>query len=216
MSRTTLYRLSGVALLASGVLSVISYGVGAFQNDESPAMVASAPYVAMAVLAFVGAALAIVGLPAVIARQNERAGILGLIGGVALMLVQMIYGIGNGFVNATIIPALVTGPAASAIDITTPPPLMGVFFNIGIALTLIGGLALAIATLRARVFARWIGVALLLATIGELGGAFPLPFVSNLAPILFSVAFFGAGIALVAMRDASAAEPVRATVAAAV
>lgn len=211
MSTARLYRLAGLALLIGGVVSVIGYGVGTFQSDDSPTMVASAPYLAMSLLNFIGAALIALGMPGMIARQADKAGILSVIGGVALMLVELIFGIGNEYVNLTIVPTLAAMPGA---DITTPPPMMGVFFNTGIVLVFLGSLTLGIATLRARVFPRWIGVVLLLGILAEVASAFDLPYVSNLAPILLSVALLGVGWILVTTRPVSAtSETARAVVA---
>lgn len=216
MSSTRLYRLSGFALLASGVLSIVGYGIGSIQNDDSVTTVTSAPYLAMSLLVFVGAVLCVLGLPGMIARQAEQAGILGMVGGVALMLLQLIFGIGNGFVDVTVYPALVADPSTRAFALAGPPPVMNVFFMIGIALVLVSALALGIATLRAGVFARWIGVLFLLTVLAEVPSFLHVPFLSNLAPLVSSVALLGVGIALMSLKRTPATEPARATAAAAI
>jgi hypothetical protein len=216
MSSTQLYRLSGFALLASGVVSVIGYGIGTFQSDTDVSAITSTPYIVASLLTFVGAALSVLGLPGMIARQADRAGILGVIGGVAVMLVQLIYGIANGFVDVTVFPALVADPSTRAFALQGPPPLMNIFYMVGMASGIIGALALGIATLRARVFPRWIGVLLLLTVVAEIPTFLEMPFLSNLAPIVSSVALLGAGIALMSPKHTPAVEPARATAAAAI
>lgn len=215
MSSTRLYRLTGIALLASGVLSVIGFGIGSFQNDNSPAALTSAPYYFTSLLTFLGAALAVLGLPGMIARQADRAGVLGLIGGVSLTLVQLIFGIGNGFVNLTIFPPLVSNPATRAFALGAPPPAMGAFFMVGMALEVVAALAMGIATLRAHVFPRWIGILFLVTLVAEIPSSFlELPYLSNLAPIIASVAAIGVGYVLMSPRRTPVAQPVRAPVAA--
>ncbi len=214
MSSTQLYRLSGFALLASGVLSVIGFGIGSFQSDTSVTTITSAPYIAMSLLTFLGAVFCVMGLPGLIARQAEQAGVLGLIGGVAVIIVQLIYGIGNGFVDVTVFPALVADPTTRAFALAGPPPAMNIFFMVGMASGVIGAIALGIATLRARVFARWIGILFLLTVLAEIPSFLDVPFLSNLAPIVSSVAILGAGVALMSSKRAPAAEPARATAAA--
>jgi hypothetical protein len=215
MTSTRLYRLSGFALLVSGVLSIIGYGVGSFQSDTAVAEITSAPYFAMSLLTFLGAAFCVLGLPGMIARQAEQAGVLGLIGGVAVMIVQLIYGIGNGFVDVAVFPALVADPSTRAFALVGPPPVMNVFFMVGMASGVIGALTLGIATLRARVFARWIGVLFLLTVIAEIPSFLDVPYLSNLAPLVSSVALLGVGIALMAPKSTAAAVPAQATAAAA-
>lgn len=215
MSSTQLYRLSGFALLVSSVLSIVGYGVGSFQSDTSVATITSMPYMAMSLLVFVGAVLCVLGLPGLIARQAKQAGILGLIGGVALILVQLIYGIGNGFVDVTVFPALVADPATRAFALVGPPPAMGIFFMVGEALGIVAALALGIATLRARVFARWIGILILLTIIAEVPSYLDLPMLGNLAPLVSSVALLGVGVTLMSPKHTPSVEPARATTAAA-
>jgi hypothetical protein len=216
MSSTQLYRLTGFALLISGVLSIIGYGVGSFQSDTSVTEITSAPYFVINLLTFLGAAFCVLGLPGMIARQAEKAGVLGLIGGLAVMIVQLIYGIGNGFVDVAVFPALVADPSTRAFALVGPPPVMNIFFMVGMASGVIGALTLGIATLRARVFARWIGVLLLLTVLAEIPSFLDVPFLSNLAPLVSSVALLGVGIALMSPKHTPAGAPARVVAAGAI
>ncbi len=215
MSSARLYRLSGFALLASGVLSVIGYGLSTFLSDNSAASLTSAPYFASSLLTFLGAAFSILGLPGLIARQAGQAGILGMIGGVAVLLVQMIFGIGNGFVDVTVLPSLVANPSTRDFALAGPPPAMNIFFMVGVASGVIGALTLGIATLRARVFPRWIGILFLLTVLAEVPTFLEVPFMSNLAPLMSSVALLGAGVVLMSPKHTPAVESARAATAAA-
>jgi hypothetical protein len=214
MSSTQLYRLTGFALVVSGVLSIIGYGVGSFQSDTSVSTITSAPYIAMSLLTFLGAAFCVMGLPGMIARQAEKAGVLGLIGGIAVMILQLIFGIGNGFVDVTVFPALVADPTTRAFALVGPPPLMNIFFMVGMAAGVIGALTLGIATLRARVFPRWIGILFLLTILAEVPTFLEVPYLSNLAPLVSSVALLGVGIALMSPKHTPAVEPARVAAAA--
>lgn len=198
MSSTTSYRLSGVALLIGGVLSVIYYLTQAlFLSDTDPKALTSSLELISSLIGFIGAILVLLGLPGIYARQARRAGILGLLGFLFVWYVFLFQGVLIPFTSVTIVPELAAHPATRSLA-TTPPPAFGPFFFVSLVGQILGILLLAIATLRARVFPRWIGW-LLIATL-VVGAASFVPFfpgaLGNLAPIIGSVSIAGFGYVL--------------------
>lgn len=210
MSSATLYRLSGIALLVGGTLGVIGYLIGSLPGDPTnPAFINSAPVFISNLLVYLGSVL-LLGVPGMIARLIPQSKVLGLIGGVALFFVNVIFGVSNGFINLTIYPDLIANPATRAFA-SGPTPVMGVFFNVGMVLAVLGGPTLGIAILRARVLPRWTGVLLIVGTVAEVTTFLPIPFLESLAPILESIAVIGIGYALISPQRAPVAQPASAT-----
>ena len=207
MSSQALSRLAGIALLLGGALSVAGTLIGFLPGDPTTAAYFnSVPYFLNGMFVFVGAALVVLGLPAVIAAQATRAGALTTIGVACLILVNLIYNISNTFVDLTIFPYLATNPATHDFA-QSAPPVMAVFFYAGMLLAVIGALTLGIAILRAGVFPRWIGVLLLLVVPAQILASFDIPIVESIAPLLGALALIGLGSTLMSARRVTAAQP---------
>jgi hypothetical protein len=150
----------------------------------------------------------LLGLPGMYARQAERAGILGLLGLLFVWYITLMQGVILPFTNVTII-SLITAHIASPSLVATPPPAWGPFFMLSMVSQVIGIPLLAVATLRARVFPRWIGWTLLATLV--VGVASMLPFmpegVSNLAAVIGSVATAGYGFALLGSQPLERTQP---------
>ena len=200
MSTTTSYRLCGIALLAGSVLSVVYYLIqGAFLGGHDLATIISPMSLLSSVLGFIGSILVLLGLPGVYARQAGRAGILGVLGFLFVWYVNLYQGVIIPFTSVTIISQMTAHLVPQSVTVaTTPPPAWAPFFLACLVGQVLGILLLGIATLRARVFSRWIGW-LLIATL-IIGLVSQLPFfpeaVSNLVAILGSVAIAGFGFEL--------------------
>lgn len=208
MSTTTSYRLSGIALLVGSVLSVVYYLIqGAFLTGNDLASIISPMSMVSSVIGFVGSIFVLLGLPGVYARQAGRAGILGLLGFLFVWYVNLYQGVIIPFTSVTIISQMTAHivPQSAAIAMTPPPAWMP-FFLVSLVGQVLGILLLGIATLRARVFPRWIGW-LLIATL-VVGLVSQIPFlpeaVSNLTAIIGSVAIAGFGYELLRERMESA------------
>lgn len=203
MSSQALYRLSGIALVVGGALSVLSMLLTLFPGDSAePAYFSSVPYVLAGVLLFLGAALTLIGLPAIVAAQAARSAVLTVIGVVCIFGVNLIYNVANTFIDLTIFPTLISNPATHDLAQTGPTPVMNVFFNAGMLLAVVGSLTLGIALLRAGVFPRWIGVVMLLVLPAQILAMLDIPVVESIAPMLGSVVMIGIGSALLAPRRA--------------
>jgi hypothetical protein len=201
MSDNTLDRLGGGILATGAVMTIAGSVLAAIDQPGgsiTPAYVDAPIYTVFTLLLFLGSALLIVGLAAVVARQFRRSPVLTLTGAVGLGLVLLIQGVGNGFVDATVFPPLIDDPATRAFANAPAPGLMGVLFLVGMAGALIGGVLLGISVLRAKEFRAWTGVALLVAVAaGLVSMVLPAQF-ESLQGIIASIALLGMGLELTA------------------
>lgn len=197
MSSTTLYRLSGIALLTGAVLSAIGYFLSVFVSGNDLQSLISPLSLIFSLVTILGSMLLLLGLPGMYVRQAKRAGILGLLGLLFLLYVTLFQGILIPFTSVSFIPLVAAHQVAPQL-MTTPPPTWTPFSIVSMVGQVLGTLLLAIATLRAQVFPRWIGW-LLIATL-VLGVVSFMPFfaeaLSSLPPIVGSVAIAGFGFAL--------------------
>lgn len=210
MSSTTSYRLSGIALLIGSVLSIVYYLIqGAFLTGNDLATIISPMSMVSSIIGFIGSVFVLLGLPGVYAQQARRAGVLGLLGFLLVWYVNLYQGVIIPFTSVTIISQLTAHLVPQSAAIVTPPPAWMPFFLVSLVGQVLGILLLGIATLRARVFPRWIGW-LLIATL-VVGLVSQLPFlpesVSNLTAILGSVAFAGFGYELLKPESLEEAQP---------
>lgn len=201
MSSTTSYRLSGIALLIGSVLSAIYYLAGAFVGGNDLASITSPLTLISFIIGMIGSLLVLLGFPGIYTRQAKQAGVLGLLGFLLLWYVILYQGVLIPFTSVTIISQITAHivPQSLAVAVaTTVPPAWTPFFLVSLGGQIVGMLLLAIATLRARVFPRWIAW-LFIATL-VLGVVSFLPFVPNalgsLPGLIASVAVAGFGVAL--------------------
>src|SRR5690348_12860904 len=156
MSTTNSYRLSGIALLIGAALSAVGYILSAFSNGTDLQSLISPIVLFQSVLMILGSMLVLLGLPGVYTRQAKQAGILGLLGFVFVWYVTLFQGILIPFTTITFIPMLAAHQVAPQL-MQTPPSTWTPFTIASMASQVLGILLLAIATLRARVFPRWLG-----------------------------------------------------------
>ena len=209
MSTTTSYRLSGIALIPGAVLSAVGYILSAFSSGNDLQSLISPLTMSFSLCTICGSLLVLLGLPGVYTRQAKQAGILGLLGFVLVWYVTLFQGIMIPFTNITFIPMLAAHQVAPQL-MQTPPSTWTPFTIASMASQVLGILLLAIATLRARVFPRWIGW-LLIATL-VIGIVSFVPFfpeaLQNLSPVIASIAFAGFGFSLQKTERAESLEPV--------
>jgi hypothetical protein len=155
MSSTTSYRLSGVALLIGGILTAVGYSLPPYLSDHDPSALTSPWVLISSLITLFGALIVLLGLPGIYTRQAGRAGILGLLGFLSIWYITLLSGVIQSFISVTIVPELAANPATRLLA-ATPPPAFGPFFLVALLAQTLGILLLAIATLRARVFPRWI------------------------------------------------------------
>ena len=188
MSSTTLYRLSGMALLIGGGLTTIGAIVQAFLSEDY----SSPLWIPVAVLIFIGTLLVQIGLPAMYMRQRDRIGLLGLIGFILFFFGFAQFGIGFRFFDMVILPWF--GKSA---DIN--PPLNFIVSSLsGIILLLVGALLFGIVTIRSGIFSKFPMILLLVGLIlNRIGGH--VPHLQDTGGILFYLSFVVLGYALLSL-----------------
>lgn len=188
MSSTTLYRLSGMALLIGGGLTTIGAIVQAFLSEDY----SSPLWIPVAVLIFIGTLLVQIGLPAMYMRQRDRIGLLGLIGFILFFFGFAQFGIGFRFFDMVILPWF--GKSA---DIN--PPLNFIVYSLsGIILLLVGALLFGIVTIRSGIFSKFPMILLLVGLIlNRIGGH--VPHLQDIGGILFYLSFVVLGYALLSL-----------------
>jgi hypothetical protein len=186
-------------LLARSVLTASAGG-------DTAAFARAGLWLPINALGAAGAALVLLGLPAVCARISGPTGWLGVAGVVLIALGWMVLG---GFVSlysASVLPWLADNAPALVDTINQAAGLLIVFI-IGLLAQLIGTVLLAIPFLRGRVRPNWVGYVLvasvLMTLIGNLviapsGPAtnLALNLLSNLGPVLLLVALGALGARL--------------------
>lgn len=209
MSSTTLYRLSGIALLAGAVLSAIGYFLSVFVTGYDLQSLISPLSLTFSLVTILGSMLVLLGLPGMYVRQARQAGILGLLGFLLLSYVTLFQGIMIPFTSVTFIPLLAAHQMAPQL-MATPPPTWTPFSIVSMVSGVLGILLLALATLRARIFSRWIGwllIATLVLSIVSFVPFFPEAW-SSLPPIVGSMAIAGFGYSLCRSQRLERTQPV--------
>lgn len=190
MSSTTLYRLSGIALLLGGGLAAVGT-IGQMLNDN-PLSPSWAP-VSLAIA--IGLLLVLLGLPATYIRQMKRAGTFGLIAFILFFLACLQFGGASGLTDMVLLPWMTQSGG-----LTHAPLAFLLYFLIAKLLILIGSIVFGIATLRAGVLPK--GSAILLLVGGVLfiaGGRIHVPYLDYFGEVLFLLSFVWLGISLLSL-----------------
>jgi hypothetical protein len=155
MASTTLFRLSGLALLVALALQVV--GSILHPPTEDVVDVLKPTYAPAHLTMFLAWLLAVLGLPGLYARQAQRAGVLGLVGFVLSMAVAA-YHFYLLLYEATATPLLAQDPGTQVL--IGPGGRMthgaGALGPLSFAL-LLGWPVFGLATVRAGVLPRWAG-----------------------------------------------------------
>ncbi len=198
MSSRSLYRLSGLVLLIGSLLT-IGYQISqAFVNGNDLHALAGPVSVGGSVVGFIGSILVLLGLPGMYVRQMGRAGRLGLIGVLLVWYVTLFQGVLIPFTSVTIVPILVTNPATQSLLAAGPLASFTPFWIPSLVGQIVGIPLLAIATLRAKVFPRWIAWLLIATTVVGLVSSLPFApgMLSDVPAVMGSLAMVGFGYAL--------------------
>jgi len=195
MKSTTLYQLGGAAMIIAAVLYAIS-SVMYFATGQPAAPTALGLW-----LNFAGDTLLVLGLGALYARQASRAGVLGLVGYVLLVVATMFF-IGNYAVTMGVAGGLFTS------EQTAQVPAYAFALAVMPWLWLAGLVVFGIATYRAGVFPKYAGALLvLLAIANQFNG---LAIVAVVFSVLAPVAWGWLGWALLSEgRGVARKAPVR-------
>ena len=162
MSDRQLQKFSGAALIGGGVASALFWllaaKLGTFAGE---AVVRDPLWVPGQLLHVLGALLVLVGLPGLFAVHRQRAGALGLVGGVLALIGTALYA-ADGIIALSVFPTL----ASAGPEILSPTgamnrgPMLATFIAIS-AINLIGWVLFAAGLLRVRTLPR-VTVSLLL------------------------------------------------------
>jgi hypothetical protein len=153
MSPAMLYRLSGLALIASVPFWLVGEAIHP-PGEGLDDVLNSNQAVSHAIL-FVGWVFVLFGLFGMYARQAGRAGVLGLVG-FALMVVVAVFHLYLLAYEAGPMAMLSTHPAARDLFAADGPVSRGTLRGVFIPFS-IGAIVYGIATLRAGVYSRWVG-----------------------------------------------------------
>jgi hypothetical protein len=197
MTSRQLYRSSGLTLVIGAIvfsLHIVVRSVIAVGGDPA-AYAQQAPWLAVSALGLVGAALVLLGLPALYARMAAAAGRTGLAGTVLIALGWLFFG---WFLSlyALLLQPWLADQAPELVATTAPLPTgFLVTFAAALLAWLAGTVLLAIPFLRGHVRPRWVGYLLIVAgvwmVVGNLviapsgpASNLAINLLSNLGPVL--------------------------------
>jgi hypothetical protein len=200
VSGTRLFKISGLLVFIGAVAfvlhvvwrSVLTAGV-------DPAVSAQAGlWVPLNALGALGAALVLLGLPAVYVRMAPQGGLPGLVGFALIEVSWMFFGLFLSLYGALVLPWLAE-QAPSLVAGSSPAPLgFVVSFALGLLAWLFGAVLLAVPFVRGPARPRWVGYVLLASALWLLVGNFVIApggpasnlavnLLSNLGPVLLLI-----------------------------
>jgi hypothetical protein len=215
-------RLSGIGgllLLVGGVAFVLHVVLrSVLTAGVDPAASAQAGlWVPVNALGALGAALVLLGLPAVYARMAPQGGRAALVGFALIEASWTFFGLFLSLYGALVAPWLAE-EAPRLVAGSSPTPLeFVVAFAVGLLAWLVGAALLAVPFLRGRVRPRWVGYVLPASALWVLVGSFvvapdgpasnlAINLLSNLGPVLLLIGLGYLGIR--AWAESTPAEPV--------
>ncbi len=177
MSSTILYRLSGIVVLLGGVFAMIGAVLEVPSAPGTPLWIPGTGF------SLAGSLMILLGWPGLYLRQADKAGRLGLLGFVLSSVALLVLGIGFGTIDTF---------ASQILAVEGSMPALLGFELLGGLLLVVGPLLFGIATLRARVFPRWVALILIVGSIATLITVFLHDWNEISAAILFlAIACFG-------------------------
>ncbi len=168
MSSITLYRASGLALLLGAVLAIISSILFFVFTSGTLSLVLTWMFAS-------GTVLLLLGLPGIVARQASRAGWLGFAGVLLMILSWLLLAGFTAVLRLIIFPWLVVNAPQVGTQLFSTDQALNMYTYVQLALFVLGGVLLGIATMRARVFSRWAGLLLIIGAVLD-----PVGFVSGI------------------------------------
>lgn len=197
---TRLAGLGGLLVFAGAVAFVIHVVLRSIATaGVSPAAAAQdGLWVPLNAIGALGAALVLLGLPAVYARMSTSVGLAGLVGFALIEVSWSFFGLFLSLYGALVLPwladqapQLMTGSSANPVGFV-------VAFGLGLLAWLLGAVLLAIPFIRGIAQARWVGYVLPASALWFLVGSFVIApdgpadnlsvnLISNLGPVLLSI-----------------------------
>ena len=196
MTTAQLYRICGVALVAGAVAFMVHLVArSVITAGADPVTVATEGlWVPINALGVLGAALVLLGLPALYARLAGPTGWRGFLSVVLLGCAWLFFGVFLSLYSLLVAPWL-ADQAPSLVAATAPLPVgIIIAFSVGLLAEVIGSVLLAIPFLQGRVQPRWVGYLLPAAALLWVAGTVMAPsgpaanlalnLLSNLGPML--------------------------------
>jgi len=196
MKSTTLFQLGGIAIIGAAILYAIGNLIY-FLSGQPQGPIASVLWIS-----FIGDTLLVLGLGALYARQAHRAGILGLVGYI-LLIVGTLFFIGNYAVSMGVVAGIIsTDQIAQVPAYSVPNSIMPWIWFAGL-------IVFGIAIYRAQVFPKYAGALLVLfAIVQQLTGW--VGFVIPIFAVLSFVVWAWLGWELLRGKRVASQEPVAA------
>ena len=199
MNTQSFFRLSGLAMVIGGAVSVAFNLVGAFFYGDTTTTYANQPLNIITEYVLAAATiLLLLGLPGVYASRAQGFGVVGLVGAALLFIATVMLDVFGDLWSAMVDPWLAT--EAPNLANGFGPPAFFAYYNVQEVLLVVGSVLLAIPMLRRRVSPRWPAFALLLSVVVGIPiyfAAFPSSLASSLAytvpSLMLLVALVGLG-----------------------
>jgi hypothetical protein len=197
---TRLFRIGGLLVFVGAVAFVLHVVLrSVLTAGVDPAVSAQAGlWVPLNALGAMGAALVLLGLPAVYARMAGEGGLTGLVGFALIEVSWMFFGLFLSLYGALVLPWL-ADQAPRLVAASAPTPLgFVVAFALGLLAWLVGAVLLAVPLVRGPARARWVGYLLPASALWVLVGSFVIApggpasnlainLLSNLGPVLLLI-----------------------------
>lgn len=173
MSQTTLYRIAAVTLVVGAVLTAASNLLA--PQGGARAAAASGLYYPIALATVLAGLLVMGSWIAVYLRQRAESGVLGFVGMVAVFAAGMLLSVGFPLILLLIYPWIATMNVSNQV-LNEGPAAFNIFFALTSAVVSLGGILFGVATIRAHVFSRRLGISfIILAVASSVLGFLSLP-----------------------------------------
>ena len=120
-----------------------------------------------------GGLLVMAGLPALYLRQRAESGVLGFVAMMAVFAAAMLLLVGFPLIQVLIFPWIATMTVSNKV-LNNRPDSFNIFFAVASGIVDVGGVLFGVATIRARIFSRKLGIGFMVLT----GASFILGFLS--------------------------------------
>ena len=164
MSQMVLYRIAAVALVVGAVLVTGGNLLG--PQGDARAAVASGLYLPLALVVLLGGLLVMSGWTAVYLRQRAESGVLGFVGLVAVLAAGILLTVGFPLIQVLIFPWIATMQVSTK-TLSNGPDSFTVFFAVASGIVSLGGILFGVATIRARVFSRPLGIGFIVLAVAS-------------------------------------------------
>jgi hypothetical protein len=191
MTSPTFFRWDGLALLVGSLVFAIATALSLF--IPGPLGPSGPPPVWDAWLGAISGLIFVIGLPALYAVQSQRAGVIGLLGFIGLLVGILLLAVVSNVIPAIAFANYVPPAIPSSQEETGPPLFVIIIFIIGGLSLIAGSVLFGLAVLRTKVFASWTAWALIVLSVLSIGVGF-LPFeaaflIGSIATILYVLVF---------------------------